>query len=58
VTYTLTLCIGMFMSICGQLRTADFPDYDSCNRERQAQLLRVGTGYAVCSPNGALRSPK
>jgi hypothetical protein len=55
MTYTLTLCIGMFMSICGQVRTAEFPDYESCNRERREQVARVGTGYATCTPNGTLR---
>jgi hypothetical protein len=58
MTYTLTLCIGMFMSICGQLREADFPSYEVCDRERQAQVKRgIGSGYAVCAPKGALKQP-
>lgn len=47
---TLTLCIGMFLYGCGQTRTYDFPDYASCDRERQAQLKYVQGGYAVCAP--------
>jgi hypothetical protein len=55
--WTLTLCVGMFMGICGQLREASFPDRESCERERAYQAQRVGTGYAVCAPT-SLRSPK
>lgn len=46
---TLTLCIGMFLSICGSVRTFDFPDMASCNAERQVQLKAVGNGYAACA---------
>lgn len=50
MVYTLTLCIGMFLSVCGSVRTFDFPDRDSCERERAAQLRVVGGGYAICAP--------
>jgi hypothetical protein len=50
MTYTLTVCYGMFLAICGQVRTFDFPDTASCERERTEQLKRVGAGYAVCAP--------
>jgi hypothetical protein len=55
--WTLTLCIGMFMAICGQVREVTFPDRESCERERAAQVRYVGDGYAVCAP-GQLRTPK
>jgi hypothetical protein len=51
--WTLTLCIGMFMAICGSVRTFDFPDRESCERERAAQLKIVAGGYAVCAPKAA-----
>lgn len=47
---TLTLCIGMFLATCGSLRTFDFPDYESCDKERAKQIQMVGKGYAVCAP--------
>lgn len=46
---TLTLCIGMFLGGCVQIRTFDFPDYATCDKERQVQLKHVGNGYAVCA---------
>ena len=42
MTYTLTICYGMFLAICGQIRHFDFPDRESCEHERAAQLKRVG----------------
>lgn len=50
MTYTLTLCIGMWLATCGSVRTFDFPDRDSCERERAAQIKTVGSGYAICAP--------
>jgi hypothetical protein len=47
---TLTLCIGMFLYACGSVRTFDFPDYASCDRERAAQVAHIKDGYAVCAP--------
>lgn len=55
MTYTLTLCIGLFLGLCGQTREVDFPSYEACDRERQQQLPRVGKGYAICAPKGAVR---
>lgn len=50
MTYTLTLCIHIWLSMCVQTRTFDFADRDACERERAAQLKVVGNGYAVCAP--------
>jgi hypothetical protein len=55
--WTLTLCVGMFMTICGRVREAEFPDRESCERERTYQAPRVGSGYATCTPS-KLRAPK
>lgn len=55
MTYTLTICFGVFMAICGQQRKIDFPDWHSCDRERQAQVRHVGNGWAICHPKGAMR---
>jgi hypothetical protein len=57
VIWTLTLCIGMFLGTCGSVRTFDFPDRDSCERERAAQLKAVGGGYAVCAPKAPTARP-
>jgi hypothetical protein len=48
--WTLTLCIGMWLGTCGARHTFDFPDRDSCERERAQQLKTVGAGYALCAP--------
>jgi len=48
--YTLTLCIGITLGICGQIVKFDFPSYDECERERIKQIGSVRDGYAVCAP--------
>lgn len=53
MTHTLTLCLGMFFGICGQIREFDFQSVAACERERATQLAKVGDGYAVCAPNRA-----
>lgn len=53
MTYTLSLCIGMFLAICGSERSFDFPDRESCERERVQQLKIVGGGWAICAPKVA-----
>ncbi len=50
MTWTLTVCYGIFLAICGQLKYYDFPDWESCERERKEQIKRVGDGWAVCAP--------
>lgn len=47
---TLTLCIGMFLYGCGQVRTFDYPSYVACDLERAAQTAHLKGGYAVCAP--------
>lgn len=48
--YTLTLCIGIFLGVCGQAREFDYQDEAACQRARVQQLQMVGGGYAVCAP--------
>jgi len=48
--YVLKLCVGMFLGICGHTNYSVFPDYASCDRERQQQVARVGKGYALGTP--------
>ena len=48
--YTLTICYGVFLAMCGQIRTYDFPDVASCERERAAQEKYIDNGHAVCAP--------
>ena len=48
--YTLTLCIGITLGVCGQIRNFDFPSYEECDKERIKQIPYVRDGYAVCSP--------
>lgn len=53
--WTLTLCVGIYLGLCGQLREVNFPDRESCERERTQQIQAVRGGYAVCAP-GSMRS--
>ena len=49
--YTLTLCLGMFLSICGQHKSYDYPNLQECERARDAFPKEViGDGYALCVP--------
>jgi len=48
--YTLTLCIGITLGICGQIRKFDFQTYEECDKERIKQIPYVRDGYAVCAP--------
>lgn len=58
MTYTLTLCLGMFLGICGSAREFDFPDAASCESARsKVSQKAVGDGYAVCAPK-AKKEPK
>lgn len=51
MTYTLTLCIGMFLSLCGQYRTYEYPNLNECERARASIPAKtIGDGYAVCAP--------
>jgi hypothetical protein len=47
---TLILCIGLFLGACGTTRHIDFPDRESCEHERAAMVLKIGSGYAICVP--------
>lgn len=49
--YTLTLCIGMFLSLCGQFRTYEYPSLEECERARASIPSKtIGDGYAICAP--------
>ena len=51
MTYTLTLCIGMWLATCGQILTFDYPTMAECERARDAFPKDViGRGYAICAP--------
>ncbi len=51
---TLTLCLGVFMFMCGQIREYDYPTPEACERAKQAMPTKViGDGYAICAPKKA-----
>lgn len=51
MTYTLVICYGVFLGICGQIQTIDFPSYEACNTERAAVLAQpTKPYYALCRP--------
>lgn len=54
MTYTLVLCWGMFLSICGSVREYEFPSAEACDRERVVQMAApTKPYYAVCRPGKA-----
>lgn len=51
MTYTLTLCLGMFLGICGSGRSFEYPTHAECEQARLAVPARsIGSGYAICAP--------
>ena len=51
MTHTLTLCLGMFMSLCGSIKTFDYPTLAECEKARDAVSKKaIGDGYAICAP--------
>lgn len=48
--YTLTLCIGIFLGLCGQVRTYDYPTLAECEAARKGISARtLGDGYSICA---------
>lgn len=57
MTYVLTLCLGMALGTCWQIRYVDYPNLQECERARDAFPQKaIGDGYAICSPQKP-RSP-
>ena len=51
MSYTLTLCLGMFLGLCGQIRTHDFPTFAECEAAKAGISQKaIGGGYAICAP--------
>ena len=51
MTYTLTICLGMFLSLCGNIKTFDYPTQAECEKARDALSKKaIGDGYAICAP--------
>lgn len=50
--YTLTLCLGMWAGICGQIRDYHFQTLQDC-QAAQATIPQssIGKGYALCIPS-------
>jgi len=52
--YTLTICVGIFLGICGQVRQADYPRYEACAKERDI-IAKQNITYAICTPRDSLK---
>jgi hypothetical protein len=51
MTYTLTLCLGMWLSLCGQIREYEYQSAAECEKARSAVSPKaIGDGYAICAP--------
>lgn len=50
--YTLKMCIGMFLGMCGSISNVDFPSKQECleAREQVVNSQALGKGYAICIP--------
>lgn len=50
MTYTLTLCLGMYFGLCGRYATHDFPTLAECEVAKASISKEViGSGYAICA---------
>lgn len=59
MSYTLTLCLGMFLGICGQTRTYDYPTRAECEAAKASIPQKsIGGGYAICAPKTPPREGK
>lgn len=51
MTYTLTLCLGLFLGLCGSQQTYIYPTKEECEVSRaQISAKTVGDGFAICAP--------
>ena len=51
MTYTLTLCIGIWLGLCGQYRTFDYSTLQECEKARDVFAAQpTGKSYAICAP--------
>lgn len=48
--YTLVLCVGMFLGMCGSSSTYKFNTKEECVEARNHLEKSVGGGYAICVP--------
>lgn len=49
--YTLFMCLGMFLGICGNVRQFDFNTIEQCEEQRkQVPKESIGKGYVICIP--------
>lgn len=48
--WTLTLCLGMFLGMCGSINKHDFKTKEECQEARNHAEKGVGGGYAICAP--------
>jgi len=55
--YTLTACFGMFLGMCGTIKTFDYPSREQCEQARQSFSAKsIGDGYTICAPKHKLES--
>ena len=51
MTYTLTACFGMWLGLCGTIKTFDYPSMKECEQARMSLSTQsIGAGYAICAP--------
>ena len=50
MTWILTACFGMTMSLCHQHMTFEYATQADCYKARESVLAQVGKGWAVCAP--------
>jgi len=52
MTYTLTLCLGMFLGLCGQYQLYHHPTLAECEAAKAGISQKaIGDGYAICALN-------
>ena len=50
MTWTLTLCIGIFLGVCGSRQVYDYSSQEDCYRAQKEAQARPNIAFAVCAP--------
>jgi len=57
MTWTLTLCIGVFLGICGSRQHYDYPTEAACLTALKIAEARPAVAFGVCAPKAKGATP-
>ncbi len=50
MTWILSVCFGMSLGLCNQMRDYEYKTQEDCYKARESILSQLGGGHAVCAP--------